>query len=190
MSVRLSPQLGPCGSIQTRDALVDRLYREHHHDLFRYLAVRFGRGTFDLEDIIQATFVKVADHPDLDRIDNHRAYLFSVAYNIAIDGWRRSARWGTIEKDLRVLASTAPASCASAEKILIDRERLACLETALSKMPKLRRRIFLMVRIEGLSVQDVAMRFAMSDAAIYKHVARALADCSTMLERAEKRADC
>lgn len=190
MSLELSPQLTNCGARQSRDELVDLLYRKHHHDLVRYLAGKFGRTGFDLEDVVQATFMKVADHQDLGRIDNYRAYIFSVASNIAIDHWRKNARWGTVERELHVLASTAPTSSVSAERILIDRERLSCIETALKKMPKQRRRVFLMVRIEGLSVQDVATHFAMSEAAVYKHVARALADCSKMLQTFEERTGC
>ena len=175
-------------SADQRDQLIGLLYREHHRDLVRYLRGRFGVGALDAEDVVQATFVKVADHPAIEQIENYRAYLFSVANNIATDVWRRKSRWGLVEKELHVMATAAPGASVCAEEILLARERLTCIEAALKRMPKLRRRIFLLVRIEGQSVQDVASRFAMSEAAIYKHVARALADCSAVLERFDARA--
>jgi len=172
---------------QHRDALIGLLYREYHMALSRYLVARFGRSAADPEDIVQTTFLKLADHPDLDTISDPRAYIFALACNIAIDNQRTTTRRGTIQNELNIIAQVAPHTEASSEKILIDRERLGYIEAALQKMPKQRRRIFLLIRIEGLSVQEVAARFAMSEAAIYKHVARALQDCAATVEKSERR---
>lgn len=172
----------------SRDQLIGLLYREHHRGLSRYLMTRFGKASLDPEDIVQSTFLKLADHPDLDTIADYRAYIFTLACNIAIDSQRRNIRRCTLQDELNVFVNSAPALDASSEKILMDRERLGYIEAALRKMPKMRRRIFLLIRIEGLSVQDVAAQFGMSEAAIYKHVARALSDCAVMLEKSERRA--
>lgn len=188
MSVPLCHRSEDRISAGQRDGLVGLLYREHHRDLIRYLTGRFGVGTLDAEDVAQATFLRVADHPAIERIENYRAYLFAVACNIATDSWRKNNRWGVVEKELHVIAATAPAASVCVEQILLGRERLACIEAALRVIPKPRRRIFLLVRTEGESVQEVASRFAMSEAAIYKHVARALADCSAVLESFDARA--
>jgi len=168
-----------------REALIAQLYRQHHHGLSRYLAGRFGQSGLDPEDVIQSAYVKLANHPDLSVIADRRAYLFTLACNIAIDNQRRHARQRVVHDELH---AATPDLGISSEKILIDRERLQHIEAALRKMPKLRRRIFLLIRIEGLSVQEVAAQFAMTEAAVFKHVARALADCAKMLEKSDRRA--
>jgi RNA polymerase sigma-70 factor (ECF subfamily) len=133
--------------------------------------------------------MKLANHPDIREIADHRAYVFTLACNIAIDNQRKSFRRGVLQDELHTIADIAPAPDASSEKILIDREKLTLIETALKKMPKLRRRIFLLTRIEDMGVRDVATRFGMSEAAVYKHVGRALHDLAVALERAEQRAN-
>jgi RNA polymerase sigma-70 factor (ECF subfamily) len=171
-----------------RKALIDLLYRQYNRGLARYLSARFGKAAPDIEDVVQSTFLKLADHPDLDTITDPRAYIFALACNLAIDNQRKNSRRGAIRDELHSIATASPTLDPSSEKILIDRERLRVIEAALKKMPAQRRRIFLLIRIEGLSVQEVAERFAMSEAAVYKHVARALADCAAMLERADRKA--
>ena len=170
-----------------RNEVIAALYRDHHRDLLAYLSRRFGKSIPDPEDIVQGAFAQLAKHPDIGDIVDHRAYLFSLACNIAIDLYRKNFRRGAIQNEWKAANEALPAQ-PSAETILIDREKLAHVEAALMKMPKLRRRIFLMIRIENLSTREVAERFAMSEAAVYKHVARALHDCATALERADRKA--
>ncbi len=171
-----------------RDTLVGHLYREHHHSLVRYLGARFGKSRSDSEDIIQSVFMKLTNHPDIRGILDRRAYVFTLACNIAIDTQRKETSLSRLQDQLHVIAETAPGADAGSEKILLDRERLAHIEVALKRMPKMRRRIFLLIRIEGLSVREVASQFAISEAAVYKHVARALHDCAAVLERIEQKA--
>ena len=162
--------------------LVDGLYRHYRHGLIRYLGTRFGRS-LDLEDVVQSTFLKLAGDADIDRIEDHRSYIFTLACNIAIDNQRKISRRGAIRDQIELVGNASPILAHTSEKILLDREELGLIETALRKMPALRRRIFLLIRIEGLSVRDVAANFAMTEAAVYKHISRALADCALILER-------
>ncbi|CAN5363393.1 RNA polymerase sigma factor [soil metagenome] len=174
---------------QGRDQLIGALYRQHHGGLLRYLIARFGKSAPDPEDIVQSAFMKLANHPNIREISDYRAYLFTLACNIAIDNQRKNFRRGALQDELHAIADVAPALGASSERILIDREKLTLIEAALKKMPALRRRIFLLIRIEDMGVREVAARFGMSEAAVYKHVARALHDLAASLERAEQRAN-
>jgi RNA polymerase sigma-70 factor (ECF subfamily) len=162
--------------------LIEQLYRNYRDGLVRYLAVRFGRGPPDPEDIAQAAFVKLISSPVTDLVDP-RAYIFTLASNLAIDQHRQVARQSGI--DHAGVSDDVPAACSS-EKIVMGWQRLALLEKALEAMPKLRRRIFLLTRIEGLPPREIARRFAISENAVHKHVSRALQDCAAALERAEQ----
>ena len=182
------PQIDESGSSQRRDDLIRSLYRQYSGRLSRYLATRFSHATVEPEDIVQSTFLKLAGHEDLQQIADPRAYIFTRASKPPIERQRKSVHQRAHADAVQVPAPPESSSTPSSEKILIDRERLNSIEAALRKMPALRRRIFLLVRIEGQSVQDVADRFALSDAAVYKHVGRALRDCAKCLEKFDRKA--
>ncbi len=56
---------GDATSHQGRDEVIGLLYRQHHDGLLRYLVARFGKSALDPEDIIQSTFLKLANHPNI-----------------------------------------------------------------------------------------------------------------------------
>lgn len=167
---------------EVHQRLVEQLYRNYRDGLVRYLAARFGRGPPDPEDIAQAAFVKLMSSP-VTNLTDPRAYIFTLASNLAIDQHRQIARQGGIGGDGE--SEDVPSTCSS-EKIVMGWQRLAVLEKALEAMPRLRRRIFLLTRIEGLPSREIARRFAISENAVHKHVSRALQDCAAALERAEQ----
>lgn len=173
----------PSSEDEGRNRLVEQLYRTYRDGLVRYLAGRFGSGPPDPEDIAQAAFVKLISGP-LTELGDPRAYIFTVACNLAIDQRRLIARHSGIGQD--AAAQDVPVA-GSSEKIVMGWQTLVLLEQALEAMPRLRRRIFLLTRVEGLPSREIAKRFAMSENAVHKHVSRALQDCAAALERAEQR---
>jgi RNA polymerase sigma-70 factor, ECF subfamily len=67
---------------------LDRLFREYHQPLVRYLTRRLGDGDA-AEELAQETFVRAMRHGPVQR---ERAWLFAVASNLARDEARRSTR--------------------------------------------------------------------------------------------------
>jgi RNA polymerase sigma factor (sigma-70 family) len=176
----LAPGLPP-----RRASLLERLYAEHSGPLNRYISTRFGPGPPEPEEVAQAAFAKLAGE-DIAAIDNPRAFLYTIACNIVIDHHRSASRRSAVHRNL--LSSEADRlSDLSPERVLIAKEKFAVFEAALKKMPVMRRRIFLMVRVEGQTPADVARRFGVSENAIHQHVSRALADCTAAFDRAERK---
>ena len=166
-------------------SLIERLYRGHIGDLTRYVAARFGPGPPEPEDVAQAAFAKLATSGDVAELANPRGYLYTIACNIVIDYRRRSTRRDAVHRDISMQADAEELSESSPERVLLAKERFAVFEEVLRAMPKLRRRIFLLVRAEGYSPREVASRFGMKESAIHKHVSRALQDCAAAFEKAE-----
>jgi len=164
---------------------IERLYRAHRADLTRYVASRFGPGPPEPEEVAQAAFAKLVASGDAAELANPRRYLHTLACNIVIDHRRRSARHTAVHRDILSQADTEELSETSPERVLLAKERFAVFEEALRAMPKLRRRIFLLVRAEGYSPREVAHQFGMKEAAVHKHVSRALQDCAAAFEKAE-----
>lgn len=67
---------------------VERLYRQHGPVILRYLNRLVGPRL--AEDVLQETFVQAVTHVDrLDHVVSHKAWLFRVAKNMAINHLRK-----------------------------------------------------------------------------------------------------
>lgn len=164
--------------------LMEQLYHKYWRELNRYIARRFGRGTLEPEEVAQAAFAKLAESNNVAALDDPRSYLWTIACNIAIDDQRRRGYRDAVQRELHALDGE-DVSELSPERVLEDEERMAVFGAALRAMPKLRRRIFLLVRVEEHSPRDVAQQFGLTEAAVYKHVQRALQDCVCAFVAAE-----
>ncbi|MBV2149958.1 RNA polymerase sigma factor [Sphingobium sp. AS12] len=165
---------------------LEMLYRAHFRDLARYLARRFGSGPPEPEEVAQAAFARLAAADNFASLDDPRGYLYTIACNLVIDHQRRQGHRNAMHRDLSYLDAYL-LSEPSPERVLLAKERFAIFEEALRAMPKMRRRMFLLVRAEGHAPREVARQFGMSEDAIYKHVQRALEDCAYAFEKAERR---
>jgi RNA polymerase sigma factor (sigma-70 family) len=136
-----------------RSSQFDGLVRNHYPELVRHVYRRVGSWD-DANDIVQETYTKLAGAPTAtSAISNIRAYLFQMARNLAHD-WR----------DKRLVRSTfvreerlrAPTVALSAEDICEGREQLERLLRQIDKLPDQSRRALLLVRHEGLSINEAA----------------------------------
>ena len=66
---------------------LNQIFR-HRADLQRYLQ-QFTSGAEDIEDLIQETYVRVYSLPDYQAVDSPKAYLFTIARNLAVERARR-----------------------------------------------------------------------------------------------------
>ena len=66
-----------------------------HGDALEAFARRLTAGPSEAEDLVQETLLRAWQHPSaLDGSNGSaRAWLFSVARNLAVDQWRRQGRW-------------------------------------------------------------------------------------------------
>lgn len=158
-------------------SLIAALYRDHATPLRHYVLRRFGAGPPEPEEVAQVAFARLAQREDLASLRDPRGFLYTIACNFVIDHRRRGAHRGEVHGDLARVDAVA-VSDPTPERVLLGKERLAILEQALQRMPAMRRRIFLMVRVEGQPPGEVARAFGLSDNAVHKHVSRALADCA------------
>lgn len=158
-----------------REALAEWVGREilpHERDLRQWLQRRLVAAA-DVEDIVQECYCCLAQLDDVAHITVPRAYLFTMARNLA-QRQRKRARVVRIE----ALAETADADWASdqpsPERFAAARQELERVQAALSTLPERARRIFLMRKVEGLTQKEIAKALGVSEAVVENDASRSL----------------
>lgn len=132
---------------------VDRLFREYHETLVRYLTRRLGDRDW-AEEVAQETFVRALRQ---DAIVNERSWLFAVASNLVRDEARQAIRQ---RQHLQLLAAEAREAERTgpedAEELTAERARdAACARRALDSIAE-RDRQALLLKAEGLNYDEIA----------------------------------
>lgn len=149
---------------------IDRLFREYHDPLVRYLTRRLGDRDW-AEEVAQETFIRATRQ---DTLLNERAWLFAVATNLVRDEARKDARR---RRHLELLTEEAKAN-AIVEPPITDLERAqerAMARKAIDMLTE-RDREALLMREEGLDYTEIAEALELS-----------LASVGTTLSRARRR---
>jgi len=148
------------------------LYVAHSRELEIFLNRRV-RCPHTAADLVQETFLRLAQQPDGAGEDNPRSYLYRTAKNLAIDHFRKQDRRDTFPAPAEQLAETAD-EAPTADRTAEARERLDLLMRAMAELPPRTQRIFRMNRIDGVTYAEIARRLEISESAVQKHLSKAL----------------
>ncbi|MBI4420396.1 MAG: sigma-70 family RNA polymerase sigma factor [Gemmatimonadetes bacterium] len=159
-------------------ALLETLYARHHEELFRY-ASRFT-GDADLaEDVVQESFVRLAERPPSDA-RALRAWLFRAATTIAIDLLRTGRRRTALaerQADRLPMGEPPPDPARAAERGDVRRRVRAALEQL-----DPRDRTVLLMREEGFAHHEIADAVGTTTKSVGTMIARALAKLAQRLD--------
>ena len=156
-------------------SLLDNLFRRHSMEL---VAFANQRGCdLESEDLVQEAYLRLLQHPNLESINNPRAYLYKITANLGSDHHRRKTILGrhieTAEVEPDSVTSPLPGPEALTEGELLLRKCLAALET----LPEVYRHVFLLHRIDGLSHKEIAEALQLPRRTVERYCAKALAHC-------------
>jgi RNA polymerase sigma-70 factor (ECF subfamily) len=141
---------------------------------------RLGVRHADLDDVCQDVFVTLQRKlPEFDRHSKIQTWLFAICGHTA-SNYRRLARFrlevtaGRMSADDE-LNPAAPAG-RRPDQEASDREQLERAERVLNRMSALKRTVFVMFELEGLSCQDIADELGVPVGTVYSrlHSARKL----------------
>lgn len=164
---------------------LERLFREYHGPVVRYLTRRLGDRDL-AEELAQETFVRAMRHSPVAR---ERAWLFAVATNLVRDEARRDSRE---RKRLSLLSSEATVAgpqepdVFSAERLADELRERALAREAVDTLAE-RDRMALLLREEGLDYQEIAAALGLSVGSVGTTLSRArrrLVDVYESLQRA------
>lgn len=146
---------------------VDRLFREYHQPLVRYLTRRLGDRDW-ADEVAQETFLRAMRQ---ESIVSERAWLFAVATNLVRDEARKDARR---RRRLELLREQARADEAvEPEPLAIERAQEAALARKALDMLVERDREALLMREEGLDYTEIAAALELSIGSVGTTLARA-----------------
>lgn len=127
----------------------ERLFREYHATLVRYLTRRLGDRDW-AEEVAQETFVRALRQ---DTIVNERSWVFAVAHNLVRDGARRDAR---NRRHLELLAAESRDDQVESVDLTLERAQSASFaRKALDGLTD-RDRQALLLKEEGLDYGEIA----------------------------------
>ncbi|MGN8116606.1 RNA polymerase sigma factor [Labrys sp. 22185] len=160
--------------MNSRSHDIETLYAAERPRLERTLR-RKVRSRDAALDLIQDMFLRIWERTS-DTTGNASAFLTRCARNAAIDHLRSESRRERLQEG--TLPSQYAASPATPFEILSARQNLQSLQDRIAALPRQTRHIFLLNRIHGHSFVEIAATLGISERAVAKHMARALAACT------------
>ncbi len=178
--------LGPVMSTEEEQALVERagqgnreafdtLVGRSRKELERHVASRLGgrlRGKLERDDLLQETVARALE--SIGRFEwqgegSFRRWLFGIAENVTREAARKLRRGPDLEAfpDL-------PGTDSSPSKHVRRSERFERLQEAIRRLSPDHRRVILLVRIEGLTIREVAERMERSVSSVKNLLLRAM----------------
>ncbi len=144
----------------------------HHGEIYRYLQRVTGRAS-DADDLSQDTFLRAfRAYGSLPGEANVRAWLFSIATNLAKNYFRSEARrrraYGEVQASTRVAVAAAP------EADLVSRETGALVDGIVQRLPLKQRLAFTQRKIHGLDYEAIGKNLGCTAETARAHVFQAL----------------
>lgn len=147
------------------------LYKKSEARLYTF-AYKLTQDRNETEEIVQEAFLKVWEkRASLDSNQNFDAYLFTIAKNIVYNKAKQRAYHFAFQN---YLASYESGLCYNTEQKLEFEELKALLDQIYTSLPPVRRKVFMMSRLQGLSNSEIAAELNTSTSNIENHLNKAL----------------
>lgn len=156
--------------------------RAQRYDLYRFI-VRRTRDPDAADDLVQETLLRLMTYERAQTVVDRAALGYRIALNLVRDHFRHHSR-----RLVEALDDDMPCEAPAPEQILMHRQKVEVFGKALDAMPPLRRDVFIRRRLHGHSTRQIAAELSMNEAAVEKHVVRALEQLHREMAKAERRA--
>lgn len=161
-------------------SMLTRVFMESSPVLHHFLR-RFLHRPQDIEDVVQETYLKAYAAEKVTDISHPKAYLFSIAKNIALGELTKKSSQitGYIEECKQELAiHTTP----TVESELEAQQSLGLYCEAIATLPEKCRRVFLLRKVHGLKQKEIAQTLGISVRMVEKHLRLGTQKCSDYID--------
>jgi RNA polymerase sigma factor (sigma-70 family) len=172
------PRAEDPGAIRER---LDRLARRYYAPLTSFFRKR-TRNAQEVQDLVQQVFLRLAQHGELDAVQNAEGYIFQTASNTLKDHIRNATVRGRFIAERNDQIREESGSDFSPERVLLGRESIELLARSLRELPQRTRDILVLRCFEGLKYAEIARLQGLSIRSVEKHLQRALGHISRALD--------
>ncbi len=145
---------------------------------------RFMYRPQDVDDIAQETFIRAFKAEKKGVIEHPKAYLYSVARNLALkELTKKSTKMTSFIED-----SCSPevlGSDENVEKQVGALEKLERVKIAIAELPPQCQRVFIMRKVYGFSHKEISQELGISVSTVEKHIVSGLKRCRQSVKRQE-----
>lgn len=132
-------------------------------------------------DLVQEVYLRLVTLTRPEKIRDPRAFLYTIAKNLAIDHLRKNDRAVRRSEPLEN-ALTVPIATPDVEAAVDAKRQLGAVLKAIDELPPRQRAVFVMFKFEGKSYEDIAQEFQISVKTVEHHLSRAMAYCRERFE--------
>jgi RNA polymerase sigma factor (sigma-70 family) len=158
---------------------ITALFEVYHREVERFLTRRVHSPEI-AADLAQETYLRLLSVPNMDKIDDLRGFLFTIASNLARDYLRQRSRHEQV--DSGSLDSSIPSPAPSIEALMDAQRHVALLQQVIDELPPKTRAVLVLYRVEGCSYRDIATLLDMSPRTVEYHLRQALLHCRKRLK--------
>lgn len=161
-----------------------------HQDMVLNTCYRFVFNREDAEDLAQEVFVEVYRSIDRFREESKLStWIYRIAVSKSLDYLRRQKRKKRFSSLKRIIGVDDPADSIPAPPgenpadVLVEKERVTVLQTALDGLPDNQKTAFLLSKQDGYNNQEIADILQTSVSAVESLIHRAKKNLQSRLER-------
>jgi len=133
---------------------------------------RRTRSDQDAEDLLHSAWLRLFAYRAGHEVHEPKGFLVQTAANLAVDRYRQGKRLAhePVEAFEAGLADASPLQ----DEVLAVRQRLGRVQAGLERLPPRTREIFVMHKVEGMKLREIAAQLGITQSAVEKHVAKAV----------------
>lgn len=133
---------------------------------------RRTRDDQDAEDLLHSAWLRLFAYRAEHEVHQPSGFLVRAAANLAVDKHRQGKRLARepIDAFEAGLGDDSPLQ----DEVLASRERLRRVQAGLERLPPRTRQVFVMHKVEGMKLREIAATLGITQSAVEKHVAKAV----------------
>ncbi len=162
------------------DEIFSKVFNTYAKELKNFLFFKF-KDLESAEDVMQDAFVKLWEKCAEVRFETVKSYLFTIGNNLFLNILKHEE----IVKKNNYRHSKSITN-ESPEFLIIEKEYLERIETAIAGLTVKQREVFLMNRIEGLKYREIAEKLNISQKAVEKRMHKALQEMKKVVDLKKK----
>jgi len=156
------------------------LYHLHSRRLFIFVS-RFINNTIEAEDIVAESFIQLWKHrQEFESLDGVKAFLFVIAKNRSLNYLKKEKRKNSAHNEIQYLWRILHNHV---EVTNSEQELVALIYREAENLPYLARKIFVLIYIDGMTIDEIASLLGMPAQNVRNNKSRALELLRNMLAK-------